>query len=74
MIRNTKAGEHWLKEEEGSESSVDEEPEGSEAGEGGREEGKISNPSEDFDEPGSSGEAEQYTSEVEICSAEYSSS
>ena len=49
----------------GGDSSDDEEPEGSEAGqEPAREEGKISNLSEDSDEPGSSGEAEQYTSEV----------
>ena len=76
MIRNTEAGKHWLKkEEQGSDSSDDEEPEGSEAGqEPAREEGEISNPSEDSDEPGSNGEAEQYTSEVEVCSAEYSSS
>ena len=76
MIRNTEADKHWLKEEEeGVESSDDEEPEGSEARqEPAMEEGKISNPSEDSDEPGSSGEAEQYTSEVEVCSAEYSSS
>ena len=46
-------------------SSDDKEPEGSEAGqEPAREEGEISNPSEDSDEPGSSGEAEQFTSEV----------
>ena len=76
MIRNTEAGKHWLKEEEeGGVSSDVEEPEGSEAGqEPAREEGKISNPSEDSDEPASSGEAEHYTSEVEVCSAEYSSS
>ena len=76
MIRNTEADKHWLKEEEeGVESSDDEEPEGSEAGqEPAREEGEISIPSEDSDEPGSSGKAEQYTSEVEVCSAEYSSS
>ena len=61
--------------EEGGDSSDDEEPEGSEAGqEPAREEGEISNPSEGSDEPGGSGEAEQYTSEVEVCSAEYSSS
>jgi hypothetical protein len=59
----------------GGESSDDEEPEGSEAGqELAREEGEISNLSEDSGEPGSSGEAEQYTSELEVCSAEYSSS
>ena len=62
-------------EEEGGDSSDDEEPDGSEAGQApAREEGDISNPSEDSDEPGSSGEAEQYTSEVVVCSAESSSS
>ena len=71
MIRNTEAGKHWpKKEEEGGDSSDDEEPEGSEARqEPAMEEGKISNPSEDSDEPGSSGEAEQYTSEVAVCSS-----
>ena len=59
----------------GSDSSDDKDPEGSEAGqELAREEGEISNLNEDSDEPGSSGEAEQYTSELEVCSAEYSSS
>ena len=60
MRRNTEAGKHWLKEEEeGVESSDDEEPEGSEARqEHAMEEGKISNTSEGSDEPGSSGEAE----------------
>ena len=58
----------------GGNSSDDEEPEGSEAGPEPAREGEISNQSEDSDEPGSSGEAEQYTSEVEVCSAEYSSS
>ena len=45
MIRNAEAGKHWLKdEEEGGDSSDDEEPEGSEAGqEPAMEEGKISN-------------------------------
>ena len=48
----------------GCDSSDDE---GSEAGqEPPREEGEISNQSKDSDEPGSSGEAEQYTIEVEV--------
>ncbi len=59
----------------GGDSSDDEDPEGSEAGqEPAREEGEISNPNEDSDEPGSNGEAEQHTSEVEVFNAEYSSS
>ena len=76
IIRITEAGKHLLKEEEeGGDSSDDEEPDGSEAGQApAREEGNISNPSVDSDEPGSSGEAEQYTSEVVVSSAEYFSS
>ena len=69
MIKNTEPGKHWLRgRRKGCNSSDDEEPEVSEAGqEPAREEGEISNLSEDSDKPGSSGEAEQYTSEVEVC-------
>ena len=59
----------------GGDSSDGKDPEGSEAGqEPAREEGKISNQNDDSDEPCSNGEAEQHISEVEVCSAEYSSS
>ena len=79
MVRNTVAGKHWLLgEDESSESSDDKESESSVAGqEHLREEGEVSNSdaSEDPEEPDSGGEAEQEdTSEVKICSQEYSSS